>query len=235
MDVVMDTQNRLRPKKEKTGNRYHILKRPRTDKKQVPKEYTACGDCPGRPSCKTLCKKIQAVINDGASGSERHHRDHIELFPTFHLEKNFASLPQETHDGIPFSGPDDFTEGVYLQTDCLETNRASIFVEIFFNKRSFQDLADQLGVEFNTVWSYFQRACERIEQIVKLLDSKQQAVKYSRQMLKFDDDEKVWLLKSVFGFKSEEVSDILGMSRIAVKHRIIKKNKEYREKLSEAV
>jgi len=92
-----------------------------------------------------------------------------------------------------------------------------------------------LGVEFNTVWSYFQRACERIEQIVKLLDSKHQAVKYSRQMLKFDDDEKVWLLKSVFGFKSEEVSDILGMSRIAVKHRIIKKNKEYREKLSEAI
>lgn len=213
----------------------HKLHRVRTDKKQVPTEYTACGDCPGRPSCKTLCKKIQAVINDGASGGEKIHPDHIELFPTFHLESNFASLPQESHGGRPFRAVEGFIDGVQLNTDCLETNMSTVFVEIFFNKRSFQDLADQLGVEFSTIHSYFMRSCERIEQIVKLLDSKQQAVKYSRQMLKFDDNEKIWLLKSVFGFSNDEVADILGMSRTAVKRRGMKKNKEYREKLSEAV
>ncbi len=98
------------------------------------------------------------------------------------------------------------------------------------------DIADDLGVDFSTVHSYFTRAVERINRIVRILDTRESVLKYTGKnsnINRYTDDEKAFLLSHIFGFKTAEIADVLGGPGPARwKKRIIQKRREIDDVLS---
>lgn len=177
-------------------------------KEQDPVIPGFCDDCEKKPNCKSLCKPAQKMVFT-PSQTEKRTRDKIIMFPHNSREMNFASTPEVLRQEADFSGE----ECLKINTDALETNMSNVFAERFFNKRSFNDIADQMNIRPGTAASYFYRACEKIEKLFSILDGREKGLKWlvnKNNLEKFTDDEKAFLLSHVFGFKSKEIADILG-------------------------
>lgn len=161
----------------------------------------------------------------------RKFRGGMMIFPPERLETNFASLPIERGHRALEDFADD--EAAVFRTDAFEQNVTSVFFERFFNRRSIQDIADRLSTTTKSVESTFTVAVERVQRIAEVLDKKKAAEKYlvpSRRKFNFTHDELAFLMNYVFGFKAEEIVDILGKyARSATQRRIQQMAKKYRD------
>jgi hypothetical protein len=117
-------------------------------------------------------------------------------------------------------------EPLELITDSIELNKVFVFVERFFNRREFADIADQLNLTEHCVRDHWDRAVRDIEVLIQVLDTRGHATKQMRKKTarwnKFTRDEKAFLLMDIFGFNTMETAEILGFNPNLI-HRIARR------------
>ena len=162
-------------------------------------EMELCNDCDRRGWCITPCAKLNDVLwRDNRVFMERHYSDKIICYPK-NKELRFSELEPQQID--KFSTEDVFP----WNRDDLRLRKTTVFVERFFNKVPCKELAERFGVKENTIVCIYKQAVEHIERIIKTLDSRREGLKATKKG-KFKEDEKYFLLVSIFGFSQAEVA-----------------------------
>lgn len=174
-----------------------------------------CKDCEKRNSCRVPCKAVSDVLYKDNHVMERHFSDRIEVYPQHGFEVHFSELKDQQLEGfsdsniIPWSSGDN------------RLRQTTVFTERFFNKVPCRELADRFCVKENTIVCMYARAVEQLEKIIEALDARREGVK-AVMPGKFTDDQKYFLLVSVFGFSGAEVAKMFGRDRnrinLKVKH-----------------
>ncbi len=141
---------------------------------------------------------VQAVLRDYQGVMERHSATMIKVYPQngeVHLSAVHPArlMKLSEKDAFPWSG-----------TDCRLTKTA-VFVERFFHKTPYRDLAEQFGVEENTIVCMYGQAVEQIGRIIEALDARREGLKAVKASA-FTEEQKYFLLVCVFGFSRAEVA-----------------------------
>ena len=171
-----------------------------------------CDICNQRPECKTPCTAVNAILWKDNRVMERHYQDHIVCYPQrkevhFSELKDFQIDDFSNDDVIPWSSGD------------ARLRKTAVFVERFFNKTSCKELADKFGVRENTIVAMYRDAVESVEKIIEALDSRREGVKATKGD-RFTDDQKFFLLVSVFGFSGAEVSRMFNKDNHMVNQKV---------------
>ena len=160
----------------------------------------------------TLDAAVRAVLRDHNGVMERHYRNVIICYPQTG-EVHFSAVHParlkrvSDTDGFPWSG-----------TDCRLTKTA-VFVERFFHKTPYRDLAEQFGVEENTIVCMYAQAVEQIGRIIEALDARREGLKAVKAS-PFTEEQKYFLLVCVFGFSRAEVARMFRCGRDHVWQRV---------------
>ena len=106
----------------------------------------------------------------------------------------------------------------------MEQHRASAqedcrFVERFFNKASYKELAERYHVEENTIVTIYRQSIEQLSKMVDALDARREGLKATKAG-RFTDDEKMFLLAEVFGFNRVEVARMFKRDHETVYRRV---------------
>jgi len=171
-----------------------------------------CSLCNQFDECKTPCKAVNAVLWKDNRVMERRFPDHIVCYPQG-KEVHFSELQDHqiddfsNDDVIPWSSGD------------ARLRKTAVFVERFFNKTSCKELADKFGVRENTIVAMYRDAVESVEKIIEALDSRREGVKATKGD-RFTDDQKFFLLVSVFGFSGAEVSRMFNKDNHMVNQKV---------------
>lgn len=167
---------------------------------------TACNNCQEREQCQTPCKAVKSILWANNHVMERHFPDRIEVYPQHVKEVQFSEIEDSqldkfsTADVIPWSSGD------------LRLRKTSVFVERFFNKVSCKELAERFGVKENTIVCIYAQALEHVERIIKALDARKEGMKATKAD-RFTEEQKYFLLTSVFGFSQAEVARMFKRDR----------------------
>ncbi|HNU93921.1 MAG TPA: sigma-70 family RNA polymerase sigma factor [Bacillota bacterium] len=112
---------------------------------------------------------IYTVANNAVMDSVRRRRPSVSLDADLRIDGD-DSVPREIEDDAP--GPDDrvadadFARYVYSKLDALPPAQRSVIELRFFMELSYQQIADQLGVELGTVKSRLNRAIAALRSLV---------------------------------------------------------------------
>ena len=112
---------------------------------------------------------IYTVANNAVMDSVRRRRPSVSLDADLRIDGD-DSVPREIEDDAP--GPDDrvadadFARYVYSKLDVLPPAQRSVIELRFFMELSYQQIADQLGVELGTVKSRLNRAIAALRSLV---------------------------------------------------------------------
>ncbi len=147
---------------------------PGDQQEDQPHEETVspCNGCDKADTCKNICQKLKSIIQNTNGCAEIQDKDAIVILPEKGIIYSFSSMPEGR-------GLEDREYGVEFNTDGLKLTLTTVFIEYFFKRRPLYDIADDLGVDFSTVHSYFTRAVERINRIVRILDTRESVLKYT--------------------------------------------------------
>jgi transposase len=137
---------------------------------------------------------------------ERHFSDRIEVYPQHVKEVQFSEIEDSqldkfsTADVIPWSSGD------------FRLRKTIVFVERFFNKVSCKELAERFDVKENTIVCMYAQALEHVERIIEALDARREGLKAIKAD-RFTEEQKYFLLTSVFGFSQAEVARMFKRNR----------------------
>lgn len=141
------------------------------------------------------------------------YRDRLVMFPENKNIVRFSAI--RTDDSGEETESFTNEDKIQLRTDALELDTSVVFFERFFNQTPFSELADRLGIPVEVVRRRWRAALEKVETLSAVLDRKNGAERnldrnknsYRKQ---FTDEEKAFLMVTVFDFTSKEVAEILG-------------------------
>ncbi|OPY83443.1 MAG: Sigma-70, region 4 [Syntrophus sp. PtaU1.Bin005] len=172
-----------------------------------------CGECSDRETCKTPCKDVNKILWAGNHVMERHYQDNIVVYPGSGREVHFCELTDKQLDEI--------SDGdiVTWASEDWSLRKTKVFIEHFFNRTPYRDLARIFGVKENTVVTMYKQASEQIQTLVKAMDARAEGIK-AVQTDRFNDDEKMFLLVYVFGFNQTEVGRMFGKDNRVVSARL---------------
>lgn len=171
-----------------------------------------CESCEKRNDCKAPCKPVKAILWAGNRVMERHFDDIIVCYPQgrevhFSEIENFNIEQISSADVVPWSSGD------------CRLRKTAVFIERFFNRTPYKDLADVFGVPENTVITMYKQALEHVERIIEALDARREGLKATKGD-KFTDDQKYFLLASVFGFNGSEIARMFNKDRTSINMKI---------------
>ncbi len=112
---------------------------------------------------------IYTVANNAAMDSIRRRRPSVSLDADLRVDGG-DFVPREVEDDAP--GPEDhvadadFARYVYSKLDALPPGQRSVIELRYFMELSYQQIADQLGVELGTVKSRLNRAIAALRSLV---------------------------------------------------------------------
>ena len=112
---------------------------------------------------------IYTVANNAVMDSIRRRRPSVSLDADLRVDGG-DSVPREIEDDAP--GPEDhvadadFARYVYSRLDALPPGQRSVIELRYFMELSYQQIADQLGVELGTVKSRLNRAIAALRSLV---------------------------------------------------------------------
>jgi len=112
---------------------------------------------------------IYTVANNAVMDSIRRRRPSVSLDADLRVDGG-DSVPREIEDDAP--GPEDhvadadFARYVYSKLDALPPGQRSVIELRYFMELSYQQIADQLGVELGTVKSRLNRAIAALRSLV---------------------------------------------------------------------
>ena len=179
-----------------------------------------CGTCQNREHCQTPCKAVNKILDKDNRYFEKPAGAVIICYPGNHREVQFASL--KDYEADQFSTDD----VVPWNLGGCNLRQTSVFIEHFFNKISYRELADRMESNEDTIESMYYRALERIDAIIKVIDSRDEGIKKVRKG-KFTDAQKFFLLVCVFGFNRAEVARIFNRDKNTVCDRVKEMEKKY--------
>jgi len=114
---------------------------------------------------------IYTVANNAVMDSIRRRRPSVSLDADLRVDGG-DSVPREIEDDAP--GPEDhvadadFARYVYSKLDALPPGQRSVIELRYFMELSYQQIADQLGVELGTVKSRLNRAVTALRSLVSV-------------------------------------------------------------------
>ncbi len=171
-----------------------------------------CETCEHREQCQAPCKAVQALLWKDNRVMERVYQDMIVTYPQGH-ETRFseAKAPGRIVRDFDIEDIPD-TATIPWTSDDFELTQSKVFFERFFNKISCRELAERYGVKENTIVCMYANAVKRIDKILKTLDARKEGVKALKPD-RFTEDQKYFLLVSVFGFSGAEVARMFNKNR----------------------
>lgn len=170
-----------------------------------------CETCEHREQCQTPCKAVRALLWKDNRVMERIYQDMIVTYPQGH-ETRFSEA-KITRRGVTTDFnieqvPDN--QVVPWSSEDMRLTQTAVFVERFFNKTPCRVLAERYGVKENTIVCMYANAVKRIDKILKTLDARKEGLKALKPD-KFTEDQKYFLLVSVFGFSGSEVARMFNL------------------------
>ena len=178
-----------------------------------------CLKCENREYCVTPCKIVNDLLWDDNRVMERHFEDIIVCYPQ-HREVHFSELKKHVLDK--------FSEDDVIQWSSGDARlkKTAVFIERFFNNVPCKALAERYGVKENTIVCIYKQAVESLEKIIAALDSRKEGIKATKAG-KFTDDQKMFLLTSVFGFSGVEVGEMFNMDHKRVSMKVKRLSDKY--------
>jgi len=178
-----------------------------------------CATCKKRNECKNPCKAVNAILWKDNRVMERHFRDVIVCYPQG-KEVHFSEL--KDHQLEDFSSND----VILWSSGDVRLRKTTVFIERFFNKVPCKELAERFGVKENTIVCMYAQAVESVEKIIEVLDSRREGLKATKSS-RFTDDQKFFLLASVFGFSQAEVARMFNRDRNMVNQKVKRMSERY--------
>ncbi len=162
-----------------------------------------CETCGHREQCQTPCKAVKALLWKDNRVMERVFGNNClsrEREVHFSEAKNFDIEDVADTATVPWSSGD------------FRLRKTTVFVERFFNKVPCKDLAERFGVKENTIVCMYAQAVEDVQRIIEALDARKAGLKATKPD-RFTEDQKYFLLVSVFGFSGTEVARMFNKNR----------------------
>jgi len=143
---------------------------------------------------------------------ERHYEDHIVCYPK-NEEVHYSELSEKAMDELDIAPPFSWSSGD------ARLRQTTVFIERFFYKTPCKELAERFGVKENTIVCMYARAVESIEKIIAAIDARREGMKATKSD-RFTEDQKYFLLVSIFGFSGAEVARIFKKDRNRVNMKV---------------
>lgn len=178
-----------------------------------------CNDCKERATCKAPCATVNAILWHENRVMERHSSKDIVCFP-MRGEVHFSEL--QDHQLDDFSNSD----VIPWASGDARLRKTAVFIERFFNKVPCRELAERFGVKENTIVCMYRDAVESVEKIIEALDSRREGMKATKAD-RFTNDQKYFLLVSVFGFSQAEVARIFNRDRNMINQKVKRMSERY--------
>ena len=172
-----------------------------------------CTGCKNRAYCVEPCDSVNKILWHDNRVMERHFRDAIVCYP-MHGEVHYSEL--QDHQLEDFSN----TDVIPWASGDARLRQTTVFIERFFNKVPCKELAERFGVKENTIVCMYARAVEQLQKIIAAIDAKREGMKATRGTDRFTDDQKFFLLVSVFGFSGAEVARIFKLDHRRVSMKV---------------
>jgi hypothetical protein len=178
-----------------------------------------CETCQNRDQCQKPCKPVNDILWKDNRVMERHYSDHIVCYPQ-RGEVHFSELKDHQLD--------DFSDDDVVPWSSGDTRlrQTTVFIERFFNHVPCRELADRFDVKENTIVSMYARAVESIERIIEAMDARREGLKAVKSD-RFTDDQKLFLLVSVFGFSGVEAGRMFNQDRKRVSLKVKRMSDRY--------
>ena len=194
-----------------------------------------CSKCRHRATCKTPCAFVDAILKvDNRKPLEHIKRGQIIiLYPHKNEFRESDLMPNSNEDGKPsrttirafstenesaFNSGDDES---FLDEDQPTLKQSRIFMDRFFYRMSYQDIAEKYGTTKGGVAMLYVNAKRRIKKTIKAMDRVQFAKNNGAKLATFPNGIRVFLLHTLFELSNSEISKLLGMRHSQV-HRYIK-------------
>ena len=184
-----------------------------------------CKKCKDRATCKTPCSEVKAALWKDNRVMERRFGNNIVCYPKTQ-EVHFSELQEYQIDG--------FSEADVIPWNSAETRltKTAVFIERFFNKTPCKELAERFGVKENTIVCMFRDAVAQMWKMIETLDAQRGGLKNMKPKNAFTEDEKIFLLCSVFGFSQVQAAEIMNRSRDTIGAKVKRMNEKYRQAFS---
>ncbi len=203
-----------------------------------------CLDCVHYDTCNTPCFLAEAFIDENVKSifekknESGHDKILIVYTPNNRKFQNFTSLERTDKEGTNYNPIDDTTmEDVENFWNGLAYNGNSIFfcvfVDRFFNKMSFADMAIKYNTKESNIIGYYMQAKTDIYNFLdawnnekRLLGFKKQAKSSLKKMESIPKRVKAFLLHYCFDFTYDEIGEMIDSKRISVGDyvRLVKKD-----------
>jgi transposase len=162
---------------------------------------------------------VNRILWDGNRVMERQYATMVKVYPQrgeVHLSAVHPARLDKVPEAFPWSG-----------TDCRLTKTA-VFVERFFHKTPYKELAERFGVTENTVVTMYRQAVEQVGKIIEALDARREGLKAVREPgRRLTEEERYFLLVKVFGFSMAEVARMFNLDRRRVGQRLKRMAERY--------
>ncbi len=185
-----------------------------------------CETCEHREQCQTPCRAVRKILWKDNRVMERVFENEIICYPQnkevhYSEAENFDIEDVADTDTVPWSSGD------------ARLTKTAVFIERFFNKTPCRELAEKFGVKENTIVCMYAQAVEQVRRIIDALDARREGLKATKGD-KFTEDQKYFLLVSVFGFSGAEVARMFNKNRNRINMAVKRMTDRYQACFKEA-
>lgn len=184
-----------------------------------------CEKCSHRKICKSPCIFVEKLLcADNRKPFEKNIGDNATiLYPKSKREINESSL--DTYDDGKFSKRvqfyfSDANESIFLTDIEPKLKQTGIFIDRFFFKMSYQQLADKYGVSKSGVAKLYVNAKERLIKTIDVMDRVELAKSTGKPLAAMPKGVRVFLLHALLGLSNGEICKLLGVSHTLVNRYI---------------
>jgi hypothetical protein len=186
---------------------------------------TLCEDCDKRDDCRTPCEAVKWYLwQDNPGVMEKHEIGRIVVYPK-RGEVHFTELSDMVRDQI------DDTDVFPWAGAQHRLKKTAIFVERFFNKTSYRELAERYHVKENTIVTIYRQAIEQLAKMIEAIDARREGLK-AVQTRNFTEDQKLFLLVEIFGFNRVEVARMFKRDHKAICGKLKRMSDKYKAAFS---
>ena len=184
-----------------------------------------CESCDHRETCQKPCDAVNKILWENNRVMEKQYHDFSICFPK-NEEVHFSEITEQQIDEFSENDVVPWASGNY------RLRQTEVFVERFFNKTPCKEIAERFDVKENTVVCMYAMAVKQLKNIVEALDARRTGVK-ALAPDKFNEEQKWFLLNTVFGFTQNEIAEMFGKNRNVVGKRVKRMSDKYSELFQE--
>jgi DNA-directed RNA polymerase specialized sigma24 family protein len=186
-----------------------------------------CEKCAHRETCKKPCIFVEKILSEGnPKPFERDAGQAITyLFPRSSREFNESHfIPGECETPTKRTRAlfSDETESAFLNSIEPKLKQTGIFIDRFFFKMSYPDIAKKYKVSKSGIGKLYHNAKQRLIKTVEAMDRVELAKSNGEPLVKMSKGLRVFFLHTLFGLPICEISELLGIGSQGVAKHINK-------------